>query len=178
MSVLIAAAFGRFLEQNRLQVVARRALQRRGLLSAFAALDFNNTADISGSRTCSGCCASCAAARSTATRRAPCSPRSTRTAAAAIDVLEFFRITDVLLLGFYRLPRRHAHHAPVTRFGRMRAALLQVVQSRWFNVLSALLIVLSFRRHLPLGGATSTTRGSWAFSTLIDGVITGCSCSR
>lgn len=171
MSVLIAVSFNRFLEQNRLQVLARRALQRRGLLAAFAALDITNSSDISFDdifrllRELRGSEVDRDEARAVFAAL-------DQDNSGTVDVLEFFRIADVLLLGFYRLPRRQAHHAAVTRFDRFRAALLQVVQSRWFNVLSALLIVLSFI-DICLSVAYIDDARLVGIFDIIDGIITG-----
>jgi hypothetical protein len=157
MSVLIAVSFNRFLEQNRSRcwrgarcsgAVCWRRLRR----------STSTTRPTSRLRTFIGCCASCAAARSTRDEARAVFAALDQDNSGSVDLLEFFRITDVLLLGFYRLPDRHAHRSKLTRFKRSRRACCASCASRWFNVLSAMLIVLSFRRHLPLGGATSTTR--------------------
>jgi hypothetical protein len=172
MSVLIAVSFNRFLEQNRRQVLARRALQRRGLLAAFAALDHSNTSDIAFDdilrllRELRGSDVDRDEAR--AVFAALDQDKS-----GSVDILEFFRITDVLVLGFYRLPHRHAHRSAETCFGRFRARLLAVVQSRWFNVLSAALILLSFV-DICLSVAYIDDARLVSIFDIIDGVITGC----
>lgn len=65
------------------------------------------------------------------------------TAVGSLDVLEFFRFTDVMLLRFYRLPKSVEHMDERSCVPQTRHKLLHIVKSSWFNILSIVIILLS-----------------------------------
>ena len=143
MSVVVAVSFDRFLKENRRGLVRRRRLQRRGLLAAFAALDHDGTAEITfddwfalqqqleGSKV--------DRRRARAVFDALDQDRTGR-----LDVLEFFRLTDVINLRFYKLPAaREMYRGNRSLLARWHARVRRLVHSRRFNAASFACIVLS-----------------------------------